>query len=104
MENDIKSKLKEIRVDGGAVANCFLMQFQADICRCPVVRPKVLETTALGVAYLAGLAVGYWKDMSDLQEQWSVDRTFTSSMSEEESVTLLRQWHKAVGRTLQWAE
>ena len=104
MENDIKSKLKEIRVDGGAVANCFLMQFQADICRCPVVRPKVLETTALGVAYLAGLAVGYWKDMSDLQEQWSVDRTFTSSMSEEESVALLRQWHKAVGRTLQWAE
>ena len=104
MENDIKSKLKEIRVDGGAVANCFLMQFQADICRCPVVRPKVLETTALGVAYLAGLAVGYWKDMSDLQEQWSVDRTFTSSMSEEESVALLHQWHKAVGRTLQWAE
>lgn len=104
MENDIKSKLKEIRVDGGAVANCFLMQFQADICRCPVVRPKVLETTALGVAYLAGLAVGYWKDMSDLQEQWSVDRTFTSSMTEEESVALLRQWHKAVGRTLQWAE
>ena len=104
MENDINSKLKEIRVDGGAVANNFLMQFQADICRCPVVRPKVLETTALGVAYLAGLAVGYWKDMSDLKEQWCVDKIFTFKMKEEKSEHLLLQWHKAVGRSLQWAE
>lgn len=104
MENDINSKLKEIRVDGGAVSNNFLMQFQADICRCPVVRPKVLETTALGVAYLAGLAVGYWKDMSDLKEQWCVDKIFTFKMKEEKSEHLLLQWHKAVGRSLQWAE
>lgn len=104
MENDINSRPKEIRVDGGAVENNFLMQFQADICRCPVVRPKVLETTALGVAYLAGLAVGYWKDTSDLKEQWCVDKIFTSKMKEEKSDHLLQQWHKAVGRSLQWAE
>ena len=104
MEADCGKKLTALKVDGGACANNLLMQFQADLLDVPVDRPQIIETTALGAAYLAGLAVGYWKDMSDLQEQWSVDRTFTSSMSEEESVALLRQWHKAVGRTLQWAE
>lgn len=104
MVNDIHSMPKEIRVDGGAVANNFLMQFQSDICRCPVVRPKVLETTALGAAYLAGLAVGYWKDVSDLKEQWCVDKVFTAKMDKEKADLYLRQWHKAVGRSQNWAE
>lgn len=104
MENDIHSKPKEIRVDGGAIANNFLMQFQADICRCPVVRPKVLETTALGAAYLAGLAIGYWKDLDDLREQWQLDKVFRAQMSEETKVRLLAGWNKAVGRSLNWEE
>ena len=98
MENDIHAKPKEIRVDGGAIANNFLMQFQADICRCPVVRPRVLETTALGAAYLAGLAIGYWKDVDELKEQWSLDNIFSAEMHEETAETLLTEWHKAVGR------
>lgn len=104
MENDIHEKPKEIRVDGGAIANNFLMQFQADICRCPVVRPQVLETTALGAAYLAGLAVGYWKDVEELKEQWCRDEMFRPVMDEEKAVRLLNEWHKAVGRSQHWAE
>ena len=103
MENDIHAKPKEIRVDGGAIANNFLMQFQADICRCPVVRPRVLETTALGAAYLAGLAIGYWKDVDELKEQWSLDNIFSAEMHEETAEALLTEWHKAVGRSLNWA-
>lgn len=91
MENDIHAKPKEIRVDGGAIANNFLMQFQADICRCPVVRPRVLETTALGAAYLAGLAIGYWKDVDELKEQWSLDNIFSAEMHEETAETLLTE-------------
>lgn len=90
-------------VDGGAIANNFLMQFQADICRCPVVRPRVLETTALGAAYLAGLAIGYWKDVDELKEQWSLDNIFSAEMHEEMAEVLLAEWHKAVGRSLNWA-
>ena len=104
MENDIDARPREIRVDGGAIANNFLMQFQADISRCPVVRPRVLETTALGAAYLAGLAVGYWKDIDELKEQWDMDKVFTPQMREEDSRSYLREWHKAVGRSLDWAE
>ena len=78
------------------------MQFQADITRCPVVRPRVLETTALGAAYLAGLAVGYWKDMDELRAQWAMDKVFTAEMDEEKSDGLLADWHKAVGRSLKW--
>ena len=104
MENDIHTKPKEIRVDGGAIANNFLMQFQADISRCPVVRPRVLETTALGAAYLAGLAVGYWKDMNELKEQWCLDKIFNAKMKEEKALLLLEDWHKAVGRSQHWAE
>jgi glycerol kinase len=103
MENDIHQKPKEIRVDGGAIANNFLMQFQADISRCPVIRPKVLETTALGAAYLAGLAVGYWKDVDELREQWSIDRVFKPQMSQENAETLLTDWQRAVGRSMDWA-
>lgn len=104
MENDIHAKPKEIRVDGGAIANNFLMQFQSDICRCPVVRPNVLETTALGAAYLAGLSVGYWKDIDELKKQWSMDKVFNPRMNESESERLLGDWHKAVGRSENWAE
>lgn len=103
MENDIHAKPKEIRVDGGAISNNFLMQFQADICRCPVVRPRIHETTALGSAYLAGLAVNYWKDMDELKEQWSLDTIFTAKMKPETAQALLNDWHKAVGRTMNWA-
>lgn len=103
MENDIHAKPKEIRVDGGAISNDFLMQFQADICRCPVVRPRIHETTALGSAYLAGLAVNYWKDMDELKEQWSLDTIFTAKMKQETAHALLNDWHKAVGRTMHWA-
>lgn len=104
MENDINEKPKEIRVDGGAISNNFLMQFQADICRCPVVRPEVLETTALGAAYLAGLAVGYWKDREELKQQWCLDKVFTARMNKDEAARQLAEWHRAVGRSAHWAE
>lgn len=103
MENDIRTKPKEIRVDGGAIANNFLMQFQADITRCPVVRPSIPETTASGAAYLAGLAVNYWKDREELKEQWSLDTIFTAKMKEEKAQELLTDWHKAVGRAMHWS-
>ena len=104
MENDIHAKPKEIRVDGGAIANNFLMQFQADICRCPVVRPRVLETTALGAAYLAGLAVGYWKSTDDVLQNWSVDRTFTPNITPEERKKRVKGWNKAVRCAYHWAK
>lgn len=104
MENDIGAKPKEVRVDGGAVANNFLLQFQADITRCPVVRPEILETTALGAAYMAGLAVGYWENIEELKQQWTKDKLFTAKMDETEATHFLSEWHKAVGRTLHWAE
>lgn len=103
MENDIRTKPKEIRVDGGAIVNNFLMQFQADITRCPVVRPSIPETTASGAAYLAGLAVNYWKDREELKEQWSLDTIFTAKMKEEKAEELLVDWHKAVGRAMHWS-
>lgn len=104
MENDINEKPKEIRVDGGAISNNFLMQFQADISRCPVVRPVVLETTAVGAAYLAGLAVGYWKDVEELKGQWCLDKLFTARLNKEAAARQLAEWHKAVGRSEHWAE
>jgi len=104
MENDINAEPKEVRVDGGAVANNFLLQFQADITRCPVVRPKILETTALGAAYMAGLAVGYWKNVDELKQQWTKDKLFTAKMDEAEASRILSEWHRAVERSLHWAE
>ena len=103
MENDIHANPKEIRVDGGAIAYNFLMQIQADISPCPLVSPSIIETTALGAAYLAGLAVNYWKDMDELKEQWSLDTIFTAKMKPETALALLSDWHKAVGRTMNWA-
>ena len=72
--------IKELRVDGGATVNNQLMQFQSDILNCKVVRPKITETTALGAAYLAGLAVGYWKNIEEIQQQWQVDKSFSPQM------------------------
>ena len=104
MEHDTKRPSSEMRVDGGAVANNFLMQFQSDICRETVIRPKILETTALGAAYLAGLACGYWRDTEELRQQWSIDREFTPIDTEEHVNTMLHKWHKAVDRARAWEE
>ncbi|WP_261129826.1 glycerol kinase GlpK [Bacillus sp. Marseille-Q3570] len=100
MEADSSISLKALRVDGGAVKNNFLAQFQSDVLGVPVERPVVNETTALGAAYLAGLAVGYWKDRSEIAKQWKVDRTFTNKMGEEERDSLYEGWKKAVHATM----
>ncbi len=103
MERDAGITLTELRVDGGATANNLLMQFQADILGVPVVRPKVLETTALGAGYLAGLAVGYWKDAADVASNWRVDRRFVPAMAGSRVAELREGWEKAVGRAKAWA-
>ncbi len=102
MEADSGIRLTELRVDGGATSNDMLMQFQADLLAVPVVRPKVTETTALGAAYLAGLAVGYWKDEGDIAEQWQVDRRFEPAMARGEADALMGRWTEAVGRARGW--
>lgn len=104
MEQDVKQVSKEMRVDGGAVANNFLMQFQSNIGWMKVIRPQVLETTALGAAYLAGLAVGYWNNLDELRQQWSVDRVFEPIDEKEHVDYLLHMWHKAVERAMTWEE
>ena len=104
MEADAKIKLKELRVDGGACANNLLMQFQSDLLGVPVVRPKVTETTALGAAYLAGLAVGYWKDQAQIAAQWQVDRRFTPAMKPAQRKLLEAGWKKALERARHWEE
>lgn len=103
MESDSGKQSTELRVDGGAVANNALMQFQADIFGSNVVRPTVQETTALGAAYLAGLAVGYWENIDEVKKQWSIDRTFTPEMDGRDTEKLLADWKKAVERTRGWA-
>ncbi|MBK5270677.1 MAG: glycerol kinase, partial [Bacteroidia bacterium] len=104
MEADSGIHIKELRVDGGATVNNQLMQFQSDILNSKVVRPKITETTALGAAYLAGLAVGYWKNVEDIQEQWQIDKTFSSMMNEEKRNVLLKGWQRAVKASIAWAE
>ncbi|MEM1485802.1 glycerol kinase GlpK [Oscillospiraceae bacterium PP1C4] len=104
MERDTGVKLTELNVDGGASRDGFLMQFQADILGKCVRRPMIRETTALGAAYLAGLAVGIWKDTDEIKKLWSCDVTFAPNMEEERRCTLLRGWHKAVKRSLAWEE
>ena len=104
MEQDTGRRLSELKVDGGASRDAFLMQFQADILDCEVRRPMIRETTALGAAYLAGLAVGVWKDREEIRSLWNCDVTFSSRMEEERRKKLLHGWHKAVGRSLGWAE
>jgi glycerol kinase len=96
--------LAELRVDGGMVSNDFLMQFQADILGVPVLRPDVAETTALGAAYLAGLAVGYWKDTQEIAQNWALNRRFSPSMDESTRSRLYRGWQRAVKRVLAWEE
>ncbi|MEM9833133.1 MAG: glycerol kinase GlpK [Bacteroidota bacterium] len=103
MQKDAQIPFKELRVDGGASANNLLMQFQANILGISVVRPQVMETTALGAAYLAGLAVGFWKDISELKDQWQVDQQFEPS-SDFDSISLLKRWNSAVGRSKGWVE
>lgn len=104
MQKDSGIDLKELKVDGGAVANNFLMQYQSDILGVPVARPVVTETTALGAAYLAGLAVGYWKDREDIANKWQMDQLFKPEMSGEERDGLYRGWKKAVERALDWED
>ena len=103
MKEDIGYELSSLQVDGGACANNFLMQFQADITAKPVKRPGCIETTSLGAAYLAGLATGFWSDMDDITENLKTDREFTASMNEEKRTKLLAGWKKAVRCVLEWS-
>ncbi len=100
MEADSHISIKELRVDGGATANNLLMQFQSDVLNTTVIRPVITETTALGAAYLAGLAVGVWKDIEALQTQWQINKKFTPTMKEDESELLLKGWQKAIAATV----
>ncbi len=104
MREDSGLNFDEIKVDGGAVANNFLMQFQADILNRKVIRPEVWETTALGASYLAGLKVNFWKSQEEIGRLWKADRVFSPEMAEKERKNLTGQWKKAVSRVLKWEE
>ena len=104
MEMDAGIKLSALKVDGGASANNFLLQAQADICNAPVHRPKCVETTAMGAAYLAGLAVGYWKDKEEVKKNWQMDREFLPSLGEKERNKNIAGWNKAVKCSFGWAK
>ena len=104
MRKDSRIAVNELRVDGGASANNLLLQFQADLLRVPVVRPKVVETTALGAAYLAGLAVGFWKDRSEVQRAWQLDRAFEPQQSPDEAAHRRSRWAEALKRAREWEE
>ena len=104
MEADSGIKLTALKVDGGASANNYLMQTQSDVIDAPVQRPKCVETTAMGAAYLAGLAVGYWRDREDVRKNWAIERTFTPTISAEQREKRLHGWNKAVRCALGWAE
>lgn len=104
MEADSGIETEELRADGGATVNNLLLQFQSDILGVPVVRPQTLETTALGAAYLAGLAVDYWNSLDDIRSHWSLDRTFTPSMAKDRVQELRAGWSKAVDRAKHWEE
>ena len=104
MERDAGIRITELKVDGGACANDFLMQFQSDLVGCDVYRPRCIETTALGAAYLAGLAVGYWESTEDIRSNWAIDKRFTPWMDEEKRRSLLKGWHKAVKCALMWGD
>lgn len=104
MQRDSAIGLNELRVDGGAARNDWLMQFQADVLGVPVARPMVTETTALGAAYLAGLACGFWSSESEVSEQWQLERCFEPAMREDERASRLAEWRRAVERSQAWAE
>jgi glycerol kinase len=103
MVSDSGIDLKELRVDGGASVNNMLMQFQADLLDVPVVRPTITETTALGAAYLAGLAIDFWDDIETISEKWKVDKRFEPSMETEQRKALMKGWHEAVDRSKNWS-
>ncbi len=103
MEADAKISIKELRVDGGATGNNLLMQFQADILNTKVVRPRITETTAMGAAYLAGLATGYWKNLEEIRSQWQVDKTFTPATEQTHREEWIKGWNRAVKTAKVWA-
>jgi glycerol kinase len=103
MESDAGISIKELRVDGGATVNNLLMQFQSNILQVGVIRPKVYETTALGAAYLAGLAVGFWSGVTELQKQWQADKTFKPAMDKQTTAALMHGWQRAVKASIAWA-
>ena len=100
MERDASVRLSELKVDGGASRNNLLMQFQADILGTKVIRPEVTETTAMGACYLAGLAVGYWKDLDDIKRQWKAEKTFSPLAPAEKVAELKAGWADAIKRTI----
>jgi glycerol kinase len=104
MEQDSGIPITALKVDGGACSNDFLMQFQSDILSCEVQRPRCIETTALGAAYLAGLAVNYWKGLNDIRKNWAINATFQPKMEEDQRAQLLKGWHKAVQCAILWGE
>lgn len=104
MEQDSCIPIRELKVDGGACANNFLMQFQSDILGSRVVRPQCIETTALGAAYLAGLAVGYWDSLEDVRRNWAEDKVFEPIMPADKRDGLLKGWHRAVKCALDWTK
>jgi glycerol kinase len=104
MQKDSDVAIRELRVDGGAAANNLLMQFQADLLGVPAVRPKVTETTALGAAYLGGLAVGYWKDRRDVEQNWEIERTFEPQMKDSDVARRRARWAQALDRAREWEE
>jgi glycerol kinase len=103
MEADSGISIKELRVDGGATANNLLMQFQSDMLQTKVVRPVITETTAIGAAYLAGLAVGFWKDLEEIQAQWQKEIVFSPKMEEQERNALSAGWKKAIQAAVSWS-
>ncbi|HET7118719.1 MAG TPA: glycerol kinase GlpK [Hanamia sp.] len=104
MEADSEISIKELRVDGGATANDLLMQFQADVLNTKVIRPKITETTAMGAAYLAGLAVGFWKNMKEINEHWKIERCFEPKQSDEKMLENIKGWKRAVKAAIAWTE
>ena len=104
MEAEMGEDIGDLRVDGGASANDLLLKIQADILGRKVIRPKCIETTALGAAYLSGLAVGFWKDMEELRQNWATDRVFAPDMDEDRRDRMLKGWHKAVEKAKDWAD
>ena len=104
MEADSGIAIKELRVDGGATINNMLMQFQADVLNTITVRPKVVETTAMGAAFLAGLAVGYWESQEEIQDIWQIDSSFTPSSSRESIHKQIKGWYRAVDALEYWTK
>jgi glycerol kinase len=102
MENDSGISIKELRVDGGATVDDLLMQVQANVLKTKVVRPSITETTAMGAAYLAGLAIGYWSSLDEIQKQWKIDRVFEPD--DADTNDLIKGWHRAVKAAKVWAD